>query len=115
MIRSMEELKRRAIKIEEGMSVVWPQFNRNYPINMRNFNYEKNRRRYSYNNGVVAFVTPGADVYVIPDIKGTQDVLKSEGYKKAFFYVPFSNWDFPSQQREEWEALWHEKNKSRTY
>lgn len=47
---------------------------------------------------------------MIPDLKGTQKTLSENGYAKTYFYVPFSNWDYPVVYKEKWENLWKEKN-----
>lgn len=107
---SMEEVRKNAILVKDGTSVFWPQTGEFTTIHLHNLVIESNKMLYSYNNGVVAFIDQQGNLYAIPDIKGLQDTLKKAGYKKGYFYVPFSNWDVPFEHREHWEELWKTKN-----
>lgn len=105
------EIKERAVKVEDKMEVYWPQFSSHEVIDLTALKPEEKKMQYSYNNSVIAFVDENGDMYVIPDI-GIQKVLACEGYSRKFFYVPFSNWDYPVAYEEKWNNLWKEKNRT---
>lgn len=107
---TMEEIRKNAIRVNDGTCVFWPQSGEFTTIHLHNLVIEPNKMLYSYKNGVVAFITQQGYLYAIPDIKGVQDTLKKSGYKKGYFYVPFSNWDIPFDNKEHWEELWKIKN-----
>lgn len=92
------------------MKVYWPQFSKNEVVDLKALETDDKKMQYSYNNSVIAFVDENSDLYVIPDI-GVQKTLVSAGYSRKFFYVPFSNWDYPVEYEEKWKSLWREKNK----
>ena len=106
---NINEVKERAVKMEDQMEVYWPQFSSHEVIDLKALKTEK--LTYSYNNSVIAFVDENGEMYVIPDI-GIQKVLSREGYSRKFFYVPFSNWDYPVKYEKKWENLWKEKNRT---
>jgi hypothetical protein len=103
-ISNMSELKEKAIVVTEGMETFFPQFAIRKSMIVSELQAES--LTYAYNNSVVAFVDNEGTFYVIPDLKGTQKVLVEAGYRKAYFYVPFSNWDYPVEYKERWEKLW---------
>lgn len=112
---NIQELKARAIKVEDQMKVYWPQFSSHEEvIDLKALETEDKKMQYSYNNSVIAFVDEKGDLYVIPDI-GIQKILASEGYSRKYFYVPFSNWDYPIEYEEKWKELWKFKNKEWFY
>lgn len=104
----MAELKKKAIIVRDGMETYFPQFKCKEILSVSK--PDTHNLTYAYNNSVVAFVDEQGMMFVVPDIKGTQKVLVENGYKKAYFYVPFSNWDYPIACKDRWEALWKEKN-----
>lgn len=107
---TLAELKLRAVKIEDQMDVYWPQFSRHEKVDLATLNPEAHKGHYAYNNSVVAFVDEEGDLYAIPDI-GAQKILAAEGYTREYFYVPFSNWDYPVAYEDKWKELWEEKNR----
>ena len=110
MIKSMNELKKKAINVYEGMETRFPQFDVQEKLHVSELNPENNKMRYSYNNGVVAFIDEDGEFWTIPDIRGVQAVLTEAGFKRGYFYVPFSNWDYPVSYENKWKELWKEKN-----
>ena len=110
-INTMAELKAKALIVNDGMETFFPQFNVQSTLTISELHFTK--RTYAYNNSVVAFVDEAGIFYVIPDFKGTQSVLLENGYAKNYFYVPFSNWDYPVAFKEKWEKLWEEKNNAK--
>lgn len=107
-IKTMAELKAKALVVTDGMEIVFPHFCACENLNISGIQTDK--LTYAYNNSVVAFVDEEGTFYAIPDFKGTQKVLSENGYAKSYFYVPFSNWDYPLAYKEKWENLWKEKN-----
>ena len=107
-VATLDELKKKAILVRNGMETYFPQFACQETLRISNLHLEP--KTYAYNNSVVAFVDEEGNFYVIPDIKGTQKLLIENGYHSAYFYVPFSNWDYPVEHKEYWESLWKEKN-----
>jgi len=63
--------------------------------------------KYGWNNGRVAFVTPKGDYYVTPYCVEVADYLTAHGYQNGYIYVPFSNWDEPSDplEAQKWKKL----------
>lgn len=104
----LEILKARAIVVHDGMETFFPQFSMRKKLLISNLHTKP--MTYAYNNSVVAFVDEHGTFYAIPDIKGTQKILIENGYQKAYFYVPFSNWDYPVDFKKEWDSLWKIKN-----
>ena len=104
----MEAIKAKAIEVVEGMETYFPQFAISEELKISELQLEP--LTYAYNNSVIAFVTEEKKFFVLPCFKGTEKTLLANGYRKAYFYVPFSNWDFPLRQRGKWERLWKQKN-----
>lgn len=110
IMMTIQQLKDHAIRVEDQMKVYWPQFSKNEVVDLKALETDDKKMQYSYNNSVIAFVDENGDLYVIPDI-GIQKTLVSAGYSRKFFYVPFSNWDYPVEYEEKWKNLWREKNR----
>lgn len=104
----MEILKRKAILVHDGMETYFPQFSTREELHISELHPQS--LTYAYNNSVIAFVDEHNDFYVIPALKDAQKILVNNGYTKNYFYVPFSNWDYPVARKEDWENLWREKN-----
>lgn len=104
----LREIKERAIQVKDGMEVFWPQLTKSGQINLKKLHPEKNRGKYAYNNSVIAFVDEEDSLYVIPSLAGVRQGLEAAGYVCDYFYVPFSNWDYPVQEQKKWEDLFDE-------
>ncbi len=59
---------------------------------------------FAVNNSTVAFVI-GSDLFVTPYTEAVLRTLQAEGFRWERFYVPFSNWDYPSCAKERWMEL----------
>ena len=105
---ALQTLKARALVVTNGMETFFPQFSKREKLQISNLHTKP--MTYAYNNSVVAFIDENGTFYVIPDIKGTQKTLIENGFKKDYFYVPFSNWDYPLGNKDYWEFLWNLKN-----
>ena len=65
--------------------------------------FEKAMVYYS-NNGVILFVDETLTNYVIPFVDGFIDMLATEGYKEFAMFVPFSNGEYPKENK----SVWHD-------
>lgn len=110
-MKTIKELKFKAIHVEDGMETCFPQFSKREGLKVSEL--KATPKTFAYNNSVVAFVDEDGWFFVIPNFKGVQKLLIENGYKKAYFYVPFSNWDYPVIGKTYWEKLWEEKNKEK--
>ena len=59
---------------------------------------------FAVNNSTIAFVI-GSDLFVTPYTEAALRTLQAAGFRWDWFYVPFSNWDYPSCAKERWLAL----------
>lgn len=109
-IKTLEELMSVAIKIKskEKVIVFWPQFNKHqeqaYTLAD---DYFVSERTYNTNNGVTAFYMQNA-LYVIPYFNEINGILEAEGFEHSDMFVPFSNREYPIENKEEWEAMFAE-------
>ena len=103
MFANIEELKREAILVQDGMVTYYPQFKSEEPLYVSE-TAAKFNGRYATNNSTLAFVS-GYNFYVIPYTREVVRILNTEGFKKACFFVPFSNWDYPKDKRSTWYML----------
>lgn len=64
-------------------------------------------RKYDYNNGILAFVGEDGSYYVTPFCGDIIPLIEEEGYEHKKLYVPFSNFDIPSDEKlaKLWEEL----------
>lgn len=85
-----------------GMVAVYPQSNAEERIdfpNVATFN-----GCYASNNGTLAFVKANI-LYATPATTRAYEILETEGFSKKDFYVPFSNGDYPKEEKNRWENL----------
>lgn len=69
----------------------------------------KYHKCYCINRSVVAFVYRQV-MYVIPFTKSVIDTLDKKGFRKADFFVPFSNGEVPKWRQGQWKDLNHWAN-----
>ena len=122
----MEQLKQKAVKIHDGMKVVFPQFTRagvfvrskgpRQRYNLKAIISHVPAKRFSYQNDVYAFVDEHGDLYAIPGLPEVYSTLINNGYKTSNFFVPFGWYEEPvdSELSAKWNALKHEYNVSRS-
>ena len=104
MTQAMQELINRSMKCYQGMMV--EHFNPNVedqPLDISGM-IPKFNGAYCTNNSTVCYVLED-NVYVCPYTRANVDVLNQEGFKKECFYVPFSNWDLPKNEKLEWKKI----------
>lgn len=106
-IKTLDELMAEAIKIKnkEKVIVFWPQFNKHqeqaYTLTD---DYFVSERTYNVNNGIIAFYMRNT-LYVIPYFNEIDKILEAEGFKQSDMFVPFSNHEYPIENKEKWEAM----------
>lgn len=107
---NVEEIRRNAIEVKDGMMVYWPQEQTTEPLALGEIPF-KFEHKFDMNNGILSFALEGT-VYVIPEMWGAYATLQSEGFRKSYFYVPFSNGDYPLAYEAQWKKLLEEQRKS---
>lgn len=104
MINALDSLKKNdCIRVYPGMTVVWPQLSCEENLNLSEI-VPKFPNRYAMNNSTVAFVSDN-QVYVTPCTRSVISTLESSGFRSEYFYVPFSNGDYPKFEKAQWIAL----------
>ena len=109
-INNMSDLEKKAIKVINGMLVVWPQSNTTESLEIMGMVPTFNGC-YAVNNETVCVVNHD-EVFVIPYMKEVMEVLQNNGFTEKHFYVPFSNWDYPKFEQKAWEDLRREAEES---
>ena len=100
---NMEDLINDSIRVYTGMIAVYPQFQSEEMIHVEEL-IPKFPGRFSSNNSTVSFIHNN-QFYVTPYTTTVMETLRANGFRKAYFYVPFSNWDYPKQESYKWEQL----------
>lgn len=102
-ITNLQELiNEMSFNVSRLLSVCWPAQN-NYLL----VNYTHNsffERCYNCNNGVIIFVYDYI-TYVTPYTRKTMDIINKTYFKKTDMYVPFSNGDYPVDEKARWDAI----------
>lgn len=99
----MENLMKEAVRAYTGMTVVFPQFKQEETLNISEL-APKFPGCFATNNSTVCFIFEN-EVFVIPYTRNVINTLEAAGFKKEYFYVPFSNWDYPKNEMLKWNAL----------
>lgn len=103
MAKTMEQIKKElSVRTYAGMMVVFPQFQKEESLNLDwapKFN-----GCYAVNNSTVALVSDG-ELFVTPYTADIMDALNEAGFHEEYFYVPFSNWDYPKFEKVKWDEL----------
>ena len=102
----MDNLKKRSLRVRDGMQVYYPQFDESNTIIIQPGFTVKYNGCYSINNATVAFVDNG-EVYVTPYTSEVYKTLLENEFRASDFYVPFSNWDIPVDAKAQgfWQGL----------
>ena len=109
-IITIDSLKERAVRIYTGIISVFPQFSQEETLNVSEL-VPKFNGCYSTNNSTVCFVSDN-EVYVTPYTSSVMHSLTSLGFSKEYFYVPFSNGDYPKFEQSKWNSLLENARKS---
>ena len=100
----MEKLKAASIHITGTSRAVWPQ--RNYQDEAIDVSELRSKFNGAYcmNNSTICFVHDG-EIFVTPCTREAMATLSKAGMVYDYFYVPFSNGDYPKGHEVEWENL----------
>lgn len=98
---TIENLIKDSVRVYKGMTTVYPQYNN--AEEKINFDAATFNGSYASNNGIIAYIIDNV-LYVTPATKRAYKVL-GENFKKRDFYVPFSNWDYPKEEKKNWQKL----------
>lgn len=102
-INSLNELKEKSLVVYTGMQRICFPSAREESISVDGWK-KIYKNCYSINNRVICYVTD-KKVFVTPYTKTAVEVLETEGFHKKFFYVFFSNGDYPKNEKEKWKNL----------
>lgn len=102
-IIAMDYLKEVAVRVHSGIIVVFPQFAQEETLDISEL-VPKFNGCYATNNSTVCFVYDN-EVFVTPYTRSIMSSLRSAGFCKKYFYVPFSNGDYPKSEQFKWNAL----------
>lgn len=100
----MNSLKNSSIKISATTVACWPDGQEEI-INATEIRSKFNGA-YSTNNSTICFVADG-EVFVTPYTRDAMNTIERAGLIKKYFYVPFSNGDYPKHERAKWFRLRH--------
>ena len=101
--KTIEELINDSIRVIPGMIAVYPQFSQEEALNISEL-APKFNRCYATNNSTVCFVSDN-EVFVTPYTRVTMRSLHNAGFCEKYFYVPFSNGDYPKSEQFKWNSL----------
>ena len=107
---TIKELTNDSVRVYAGMVAVYPHFKTEEVINF-NFDAATFNGCYAVNNGTLAFIING-ELYVTPATRKGYKVLRENNFIQKYFYVPFSNGDYPKEEKCRWEYLWKMARKS---
>ncbi len=100
---TMETLKNDSVRVYNGMIDVFPQFSQEEALDISEL-APKFNGCYATNNSTVCFVSDN-EVFVTPCTRITMRSLHNAGFCEKYFYVPFSNGDYPKSEQFKWNAL----------
>ena len=107
---SMDSLKEGAVRIYNGMIAIYPQFAQEEALDVSEL-VPKFNGCYATNNSTVCFVSDN-EVFVTPYTRVTMNSLHAANFCEKYFYVPFSNGDYPKYERTQWNTLLEEARRS---
>lgn len=82
----------------------WPQYgDKEETIDMTDIGSKFNGC-YAINNSTICYVVDH-EVFVTPYTRSALAILRNAGLVQRYFYVPFSNWDYPKYEKTKWEHL----------
>lgn len=100
---SIEDLIKESVRVYNGMIAVWPQYGKEEEVNFECATFN-GANAYCSNNGTLAFIFD-KQLYVTPSTTDAFKILDEECFSEKYFYVPFSNGDFPKREQFFWEGL----------
>lgn len=102
-IIAMDSLKVDALWVYSGMIAVFPQFAKEESLNVSELESKFNGC-YATNNSTICFVSDNK-VFVTPYTRIAMRSLHFAGFCEKYFYVPFSNGDYPKAEQLKWSSL----------
>ena len=113
---NLQELKEKSICIHGGrITVCWPQYNEEENLDLSDMQSKFNGA-FSTNNSTICYIINN-EIFVTPYTRESMKTLSEAGLAEDYFYVPFSNWDYPKYEKEKWENLraWARESYRRDY
>lgn len=110
MAYTIEKLINDSIRVTPGMIAVYPQWGKEEELKVVEL-VPKFNGRFASNNSTVSFVHDGI-FYVTPYTRKAVKTLRENGLSSDYFYVPFSNGDYPKTEKYRWEQLRAKARKS---
>lgn len=112
----MKDLMKNSIHIPGRIVVCRPQYREEDTIDVsdlkvRENSYRIRRDRIDPMNSTICFIFDH-EVYVTPYTDAAIEVLEKAGLEEEYFRVPFSNYEYPKEEKEKWFALLDEARKT---
>ena len=101
-ISTLTKLKEMAIAIDHATMAMRPKENKKVIFNPSVD--PQLEHCFCSNAGIVSFVTDGK-MYAIPYMASVMKILNHEGFTRKTMNVPFSNDEYPIDEKRKWEAL----------
>lgn len=101
---TMKNLKKNSICVTRGTVACWPQYDNKEELVEMSEIRSKFNGAYSMNNSTICFVIDD-EVFVTPYTREAMDTILAAGLRREYFYVPFSNWDYPKYEKARWDHL----------
>ena len=102
MILTLEQLKHEAIEVTKGTVAFRPSQKKKVLLNTTVD--KKMEHCFCSNEGIVSFVDKGK-MYVIPFMAAVMSVLNGEGFERKPMDVPFTNDEYPLEEKKKWDSL----------
>ncbi len=100
----MKNLKENSIRISGVITACWPQFgDKEETIDMSDIGSKFNGA-YCTNNSTICYIVDH-EVFVTPYTREAMTTIVNAGLVEGYFYVPFSNWDYPKYEKAKWFRL----------
>jgi len=103
IIVSKEQLKEQSIRVYDGITTVYERTGEEESLDLSEL-VPKFNDCYAVNNSTVAYVLDN-ELWVTPYLRSVVLTLKMMQFKQSEFYVPFSNGDYPKEEKERWSLL----------
>lgn len=100
---SMKTLISKSIVVCDGTVACFPQLGKEEPLHVSDIIAEHNKC-FAINNSIIAYIRNG-QMHVTPYTEAAINALKNAKYRQRNFHVPFSNWDYPKDDKETWDTL----------
>lgn len=99
----MKDLKENSIQIHNTITVVHPIQDEETTLDMSDMRSKFNGA-YCTNNSTICFVNDDM-VFVTPYTRTAMATILKAGLRREYFYVPFSNGDYPKFEKSKWLRL----------